>query len=163
MIYGFFVINENGDIRLARAYVEMSQETRNRLAHEVFRMVSTRASNLCNIVPGDGITSFQFQRKVSIVYRSYASLFVITVVDECENPLAMLDIIHTFVEVLNGCFKDVSEVQLAFNPDKALQVLDSLINGGLIFETQTDVALARLAEENAQDKRFGIKMNLPAK
>jgi AP-3 complex subunit sigma len=160
MIYAFFVINENGDIRLARAYVEMSQDTRNRLAHEVFRLVSTRGSDLCNIVPGDGITSYTFQRKVSVVYRAYATLYVITVVDECENPLSMLDIIHTFVQVLNGCFKDVSEVQLAFNPDKALQALDSLINGGLIFEMQPELALSRLAEENAADKKFGIKMNL---
>lgn len=163
MIYGFFVINENGDIRLARSYIEMSQDVRNRLAHEVFRMVSTRAANLCNIVPGDAITSFQFQRKVSVVYRHYATLFVIAVVDEVENPLAIFDIIHTFVEVLNGCFKDVSEVQLAFNPDKALQALDSLINGGLIFETQQDLALSRLAEENLADKRFGIKMNVTPK
>ena len=163
MIYGFFVINENGEIRLARSYIEMTQDARNKLAHEVFRMVSTRAPNLCNIFPGDGITSFQFTRKVSIVYRTYASLYVITVVDEVENPLAILDIIHTFVEVLNGCFKDVSEVHLAFHPDKALQVLDSLINGGLIFETQQELALARLAEENAQDKKFGIRMNVPSK
>ena len=163
MIYAFFVINENGEIRLARSYIEMSQETRNRLAHEVFRMVSTRPSNLCNIIPGDSISSYSFSRKVSIVYRSYASLFVITIVDECENPLAILDIIHTFVEVLNGCFRDVSEVQLAFNPDKALQVLDSLINGGLIFETNQELALQRLAEENEADKRFGIKMNYQKK
>jgi AP-3 complex subunit sigma len=88
---------------------------------------------------------------------------VITIVDECENTLSILDIIHTFVQVLNGCFKDVSEVQLAFNPDKALQALDSLINGGLIFETQHELALTRLAEENAADKRFGITMNFPAR
>jgi AP-3 complex subunit sigma len=163
MIYGFFVINESGDIRLARAYIEMTQDARNRLAHEVFRLVSTRAPELCNIIPGDAITSYTFQRKVSIVYRGYATLYVITIVDECENPLSILDIIHTFVNVLNGCFRDVSEVQLAFNPDKALQALDALINGGLIFETQVDLALARLAEENAADKKFGIRMNLPTR
>jgi AP-3 complex subunit sigma len=161
MIYGIFVINENGDIRLARAYVEMPQDVRNRLAHEVFRLVSTRTQNLCNFVPGDSISSYQFKRKVTVVYRAYATLYVIAIVDECENPLSILDIIHTFVQVLNGCFKDVSEVQLAFNPDKALQALDSLINGGLIFETVSDLALTRLAEENAADKRFTIKMNVP--
>jgi AP-3 complex subunit sigma len=63
--------------------------------------------------------------------------------------------------VLNGCFKDFSEIHLAFNPDKPLQPLDSLINGGLIFETASDLALARLAEENAADKRFAIRMNFP--
>ena len=141
----------------------MSQDQRNRLAHEVFRMVSTRSTNLCNIIPGDSITSFTFQRKVSIVYKTYASLYVIVVADECENPLAILDIIQSFVEVLNGCFRDVSEVQLAFNPDKALQVLDSLINGGLIFETNQELALQRLAEENEADKKFGIKMNYQKK
>jgi AP-3 complex subunit sigma len=161
MIYGIFVINESGDIRLARAYVEMPQDVRNRLAHEVFRLVSTRTHNLCNFVPGDSISSYQFKRKVTVVYRAYATLFVIAIVDECENPLSILDIIHTFVQVLNGCFKDVSEVQLAFNPDKALQALDSLINGGLIFETVSDLALMRLAEENAADKRFTIRMNFP--
>jgi AP-3 complex subunit sigma len=161
MISGFFVINENGDIRFARAYAEIPQETWNRLAHEVFRLVSTRTPNLCNMFPGDGITSYEFKRKVSIVYRAYATLVVNTIVDECENALSIFDIIHSFVQVLNGCFRDVSEVQLAFNPDKALQALDSMINGGLIFETQNEIALTRLAEENAADKTFGIKLNFP--
>jgi AP-3 complex subunit sigma len=161
MISGFFVINQNGDIRLARSYVEMSQDARNRLAHEVFQIVSSRSPGLCNMFPATNITSYSFKRNVSIVYRAYATLYVITLVDDCENPLAILDIIHTFVHVLNGCFRDVSEVQLAFNPDKALQALDSIINGGLIFETQSDLALSRLAEENDADKKFGIKLNWP--
>jgi hypothetical protein len=151
----------SGDIRLVRAYVEMPQDERNRLAHEVFRLVSTRDLGLCNFVPGRSITSYEFRRKLTIVYRAYATLYVIAIVDDCENPLATLDIIHTFVQVLNGCFKNVSEVQLAFNPDKALQALDSLINGGLIFETQSELALSRLTDENAADKRFAIKMNFP--
>jgi AP-3 complex subunit sigma len=163
MIYGFFAINENGDLRLARVYVEMTQDTRNRLAHEVFRLISTRPPGLSSIVPGDSLTSYAFKRKVSVIYRAYTTLFVVAIVDECENPLSMLDIIHAFMQVLNGCFKDVSEVQLAFNPDKALQALDSLVNGGLVFETQADLALARLADENAADKRFPIKMNFPSK
>lgn len=161
MIYGFFVINELGEVRLARSYVDMTPETRNKLALEVFRLVSVRPETLCKIVSGENLVTFQFPRKTSIVYRKYASLLILAIVDEdSENPLAIMDIIHTFVEVLNGCFKDVSEIQLAYNPDKALQVLDSLINGGLIYETQTEVALKRLAEENHLDKRFGIKLNV---
>jgi hypothetical protein len=159
VIDGFFVINENGDIRFAGAYVEMSQDVRNRLAHEVFRLVSTRTPDLRNMFPRDSITSFAFKRKVAVFDRAYATLYVITIVDECENTLAILDIIHTFVQCLNGCFKDVPEVHFAF--DMALQALDSLINGRLIFETQHEIALTRLAEENAADKKFSIKMNFP--
>ena len=40
MIYAFFVINENGDIRLARAYIEMNQETRNHQEHQIYAILS---------------------------------------------------------------------------------------------------------------------------
>jgi AP-3 complex subunit sigma len=53
--------------------------------------------------PATNISSYAFMRTVSIVYRAYATLSVITIVDDCQNPLAILDIIHTFVHVLNGC------------------------------------------------------------
>jgi AP-3 complex subunit sigma len=162
MIYAFFVLNEHGEIRLARSYVEMTQGDRTRLAHEIFRLISARDPTRANIVPGDAITSVAFPRRVSLVYRAHAGLLVATIIDDAESALSMLDLTQTFVQVLNGCFKDASDAHIAFNPDKALQALDALINGGLVFETQGELALARIAEENAADKRFGIKMNLQA-
>jgi AP-3 complex subunit sigma len=87
---------------------------------KIFRIASTYSQNFCNIVPGDSLTSLKFRRKRIIFYRIYATLYVMTIVDETENSLAILDIIHTFVEVWNGCCKYVSEVQLAFHSDKAL-------------------------------------------
>jgi AP-3 complex subunit sigma len=95
----------------------MTHDTRNRLGQEVFRTVSMRGSELCNVVAGNTITSSTFQRKLSIVCRTYATLVVITVVDESKTRLSMLHIIHTILQIVNGCFEDVSEVQLRFNAD----------------------------------------------
>ena len=158
MIYGFFVLNEFGEIRLARSYVEMSVDCRNRLAYEIFKLISTRSQDLSNIVKGTGIQAYVFPRNPSIVYRRYAALYVVAIIDDIENPLAVLDIIHSFVQVLDGCFKDVSEVEIAYHPDKALQALDQLIHGGLLFESDQAIALQRIAEENTQDKKFAIHM-----
>jgi len=50
-----------------------------------------------------------------IVYKRYASLYFITLVDKDENELAILETIHHFVEVLDKYFGNVCELDLIFN------------------------------------------------
>lgn len=42
-----------------------------------------------------------------IVYRRYASLFFICAIDESDNELTALEIIHRYVEVLDRYFGEV--------------------------------------------------------
>ena len=52
------------------------------------------------------------------VYRLYATLMFVFVIDEAESELAVLDLIQVFVEVLDRSFENVCELDLIFNPDK---------------------------------------------
>jgi AP-3 complex subunit sigma len=47
----------------------------------------------------------------------------------------MLDLIQVFVEVLDKCFENVCELDLIFHPDKVNYILDEIIMGGMVLDT----------------------------
>lgn len=67
-----------------------------------------------------------------IVYKRYASLYFICIVDKDDNELLTLEIIHHFVEVLDKYFGNVCELDLIFNFHKAYYILDELLLAGYI-------------------------------
>lgn len=50
-----------------------------------------------------------------IVYKRYASLYFVTIVDKEDNELLMLETVHHFVEVLDKYFGNVCELDIIFN------------------------------------------------
>lgn len=68
--------------------------------------------------------------------RHYATLYFIFVVDSAESELGILDLIQVFVETLDRCFENVCELDLIFHPDVVINILDEIIQGGLVLETQ---------------------------
>lgn len=56
--------------------------------------------------------------KCKIVYRHYATLYFVFVVDRQESDLGILDLIQVFVEVLDKCFENVCELDIIFHSDK---------------------------------------------
>lgn len=104
-----------------------------------------------------------------IVYKRYASLYFITLVDKDENELAILETIHHFVEVLDKYFGNVCELDLIFNFHKvslwflltlwqAYFILDELMIAGHVMEPSKKVILKAissqeaLAEEDTEEK-----------
>ena len=73
-----------------------------------------------------------------MIFRAYATLTFVFLVDEEESELGILDLIQVFVEVLDALFKNVCEVDLVFNPHKLGYVLDEMIVDGLVCETSID-------------------------
>ena len=73
-----------------------------------------------------------------VIFRSFATLTFVFIVDEDESELGILDLIQVFVEVLDSLFKNVCEVDLVFNPHKLGYVLDEIIVDGLVCETSID-------------------------
>lgn len=47
-----------------------------------------------------------------MIYRHYATLYFVFVVDEAESELGILDLIQVFVESLDKCFENVCELDL---------------------------------------------------
>ncbi|KAG2063056.1 hypothetical protein BDR04DRAFT_1131148 [Suillus decipiens] len=68
-----------------------------------------------------------------IVYRNYATLHFVFVVDGGESELGILDLIQVFVEGLDWHFENVCELDLAFHFDEV-----KIIQGGIVLETNGD-------------------------
>ena len=66
----------------------------------------------------------------------------------------MLDFIQVFVEVLDRHFKNVCELDVIFNSEQVHWILDEMITGGLVLETNIQDILdavesqARLARQS---------------
>ena len=78
---------------------------------QVNQLVITRKPKMCNFID---------YKEYKIVYKRYASLYFITIVDKNDNELIVLELIHTFVEILDKYFANVCELDLIFNFHKVL-------------------------------------------
>ncbi|KAH3759137.1 clathrin adaptor complex small chain family protein [Pelomyxa schiedti] len=143
MIKYVLMMNKQGQTRLSRYYgVHLSTRDRITLESEVVRKCLSRSENQC---------SFLEFRDHKIVYRRYASLFVVVGVDTTEvflflkdfnslstilqNDLAVLEFIQFLIEVYNTLFENVCELDIMYHLDTAHFVLDEIVVNGHIVET----------------------------
>ena len=105
--------------------------------------MSTRAPGLCNFLDAPELESFLTAQeangeKLRVVYRNYATLYFVFVVDSAESELGILDLIQVscmllvithgpgqnnrgpkvFVESLDRTFENVCELDLVFHFDE---------------------------------------------
>lgn len=76
------------------------------------------------------LCNFLDWRNLKLVYKRYASLYFLCAVDQADNELLTLDMIHHFVEVLDKHFANVCELDLVFNFYKAYWLLDEVFLAG---------------------------------
>lgn len=128
------LVNKQGQTRLAKYYnaTIINNEERRALEAEIVRKCLTRADKQCNIVE---------HRNYKVIYRRYASLFVLIGIDEEENELGMLEFIHCCIETLDKWFANVCELDIMFSLETTHHILDEMIMNGTIVETNKSNAL----------------------
>lgn len=98
-----------------------------------------------------------------LVYRHYATLYFVVCVDSSESELGILDLIQAatgaggrrrrqparlsdacpdvcaqvFVETLDSQFENVCELDLIFHVERVYFVLDEIVMGGMVLETNS--------------------------
>ncbi|WFD22559.1 Sigma-adaptin 3A [Malassezia equina] len=95
--------------------------------------------------------------ELRVIYRHYATLYFVLVVDQSESELGILDLIQVMVEALDRCFENVCELDLIFHFDEVHAIVDQVIQGGLVLETSIaeivdashDVAQARKSSSSS--------------
>ena len=87
-----------------------------------------------------------------LIYRHYATLYFVFCVDSSESELGILDLIQVFVETLDKCFENVCELDLIFHMDKVHYILNELVMGGMVLETNMTEILTRVEEQNKLEK-----------
>ena len=83
-------------------------------------------------------------------------------VDSSESELGILDLIQVFVETLDKCFENVCELDLIFHMDKVHYILNELVMGGMVLETNMTEILTRVEEQNKIEKeevRYNFFLN----
>ncbi|KAI8899880.1 AP complex, mu/sigma subunit [Globomyces pollinis-pini] len=131
MIHGVLIFNNDGKPRLMQWYKQMDLKTQMDKLSTIHRLIHKRPDNACNFLEGD-------QPDTRIVYRHYATLYFVFIVDSAESELGILDLIQVFVEALDRCFTNVCELDLIFRPDDVTTILAEIISGGLVLEVDLD-------------------------
>ncbi|KAK6105418.1 adaptin or adaptin-related protein protein 8, putative [Brugia malayi] len=149
MIKAILVFNNHGKPRLLKFYVHYGEEEQQHIIRETFQLVSKRDDNVCNFLEGGSLIGGSDYK---LIYRHYATLYFVFCVDSSESELGILDLIQVFVETLDRCFENVCELDLIFHVDKVHHILDELVMGGMVLETNMTEILLRIQEQEKIEK-----------
>ena len=84
--------------------------------------------------------------------RRYASLFFVAGIGKGDNELLTLEVIHQYVEVLDRYFGNVCELDIIFNFHRAYYILDEIVLGGELQESnKREVLRVCAAQDDMMD------------
>ncbi|KAE8672671.1 AP-1 complex subunit sigma-2 [Hibiscus syriacus] len=109
-----------------------------KVIRELGGVILRRGPKLCNFVDWRGF---------KVVYKRYASLYFCMCIDQDDNELEVLEIIHHFVEILDRYFGSVCELDLIFNFHKAYYELDELLLAGDLQESSKKTVARLIAAQ----------------
>ncbi|VDN58963.1 unnamed protein product, partial [Dracunculus medinensis] len=127
-----------------------SEEKQQHIVREIFQLVSKRDDNVCNFLEGVSLIGGSDYK---LIYRHYATLYFVFCADSSESELGILDLIQVFVETLDRCFENVCELDLIFHVDKVHHILNELVMGGMVLETNMNEILLRVQEQEKLEKQ----------
>ncbi|PON75180.1 Adaptor protein complex, sigma subunit [Parasponia andersonii] len=140
MIHFVLLISRQGKVRLTKWYSPYSQKERTKVIRELSGVILTRGPKLCNFVEWRGY---------KVVYKRYASLYFCMCIDQEDNELEVLEIIHHYVEILDRYFGSVCELDLIFNFHKAYYILDELLIAGELQESSKKTVARLIAAQDS--------------
>ncbi|KYN36291.1 AP-3 complex subunit sigma-2 [Trachymyrmex septentrionalis] len=150
MIKAILVFNNHGKPRLSKFYQYFNEDMQQQIIKETFQLVSKRDDNVCNFLEGGSLIGGSDYK---LIYRHYATLYFVFCVDSSESELGILDLIQVFVETLDKCFENVCELDLIFHVDKVHYILNELVMGGMVLETNMTEILTRIEDQNKLEKQ----------
>jgi AP-3 complex subunit sigma len=159
MIKGIIIVNNHGKPRLAKFYQSVtSEEKQQSIIRRIFNQVASRPDSFCNYLEG---SIPEWGSNIKLIYRHYATLYFVFAVDSKESDLGILDLIQVFVEALDKCFENVCELDLIFHSDRVHFVLDEIVMGGMVLETNINLILQAIDDQGKMHSKSikGAKVN----
>lgn len=139
MLNFMLLFSRQGKLRLQKWYYLQPAKTEKKVARDLIQLILSRKPKMC---------SFIDYKDYKIVYKRYASLYFCCAVDPSDNELLILELIHRYVELLDKYFGSVCELDIIFNFEKAYFLLDELLIGGEIQETNKKSILKAIAAQD---------------
>ncbi|KAM9921323.1 hypothetical protein OXX80_012196 [Metschnikowia pulcherrima] len=148
MIHSVLIFNQDGIPRLTKFYTPVDLLTQKTLLDQVFQLISIRTSRDCSFITPPKL--LEDLEDIKVIYRHYATLFFVFVVDDQESELGILDLIQVFVECLDKCFTNVCELDLVFGWQVLQTVLEEIVQGGMVIDTNIARIVAAVDDANSQ-------------
>ena len=139
MLNFMLLFSRQGKLRLQKWYYLQPAKAEKKVARDLIQLILSRKPKMC---------SFIDYKDYKIVYKRYASLYFCCAVDPSDNELLILELIHRYVELLDKYFGSVCELDIIFNFEKAYFILDELLIGGEIQETNKKSILKAIAAQD---------------
>lgn len=152
MIKAILVFNNHGKPRLTKFFEHHTEDLQQQIVRECFQLVSKRSDTVCNFLEGGSLLGGS---DAKLIYRHYATLYFVFCVDSSESELGILDLIQVFVESLDRQFENVCELDLIFHVDKVHYILDEIVMGGMVLETNMAEVLQHVEAQNRLEKSEG--------
>uniref|UniRef100_A0A3Q4BL20 AP complex mu/sigma subunit domain-containing protein n=1 Tax=Mola mola TaxID=94237 RepID=A0A3Q4BL20_MOLML len=159
MIKAILIFNNHGKPRLIRFYQYFAEDMQQQIIRETFHLVSKRDDNVCNFLEGGSLIGGSDYK---LIYRHYATLYFVFCVDsnylfDCPNSS------QVFVETLDKCFENVCELDLIFHMDKVHYILQEVVMGGMVLETNMNEIVGQVELQNRMEKSEGGLSAAPAR
>ncbi|TKC38592.1 hypothetical protein EI555_015832 [Monodon monoceros] len=146
------LFSRQGKLRLQKWYVPLSDKEKKKITRELVQTVLARKPKMC---------SFLEWRDLKIVYKRYASLYFCCAIEDQDNELITLEIIHRYVELLDKYFGSVCELDIIFNFEKAYFILDEFLLGGEVQETSKKNVLKAIEQADLLQESLFPNLKLP--
>uniref|UniRef100_A0A915NEU8 AP complex mu/sigma subunit domain-containing protein n=1 Tax=Meloidogyne javanica TaxID=6303 RepID=A0A915NEU8_MELJA len=137
MIKAILIFNNHGKPRLLKFYTRYTEDEQQQIVRETFQQVSKRDDNVCNFLEGGTLIGGS---DFKLIYSS-------------ESELGILDLIQVFVETLDRCFENVCELDMIFHVNKVHNILNEIVMGGMVLETNMNEILLRVQEQDKIEKQ----------
>ncbi|XP_008405789.1 AP-1 complex subunit sigma-2 isoform X2 [Poecilia reticulata] len=151
MMQFMLLFSRQGKLRLQKWYVPLSDKEKKKITRELVQTVLARKPKMC---------SFLEWRDLKIVYKRYASLYFCCAIEDQDNELITLEIIHRYVELLDKYFGSVCELDIIFNFEKAYFILDEFLLGGEAQETSKKNVLKAIEQADLLQENIDFQMRL---
>ncbi|XP_061775454.1 AP-1 complex subunit sigma-3a isoform X1 [Nerophis ophidion] len=154
MIRFLLLFSKQGRLRLQKWFTPLTDREKKKVIRDMMAIVLARLPRSCN---------FLQWRDLKIVYKRYASLYFCAGLEEQDNELLSLEVLHRYVELLDKYFGNVCELDIIFNFEKAYYILDEFLMGGEVLETSRVAVGVSLEEADAlQEQTMEEYMSRPS-
>ena len=138
------LFSRQGKLRLQKWFSAYPDAVKKKTTRELMSLVLARKPKMC---------CFLEWKDLKIVYKRYASLYFCCAVENEDNELLTLEIIHRYVELLDKYFGSVCELDIIFNFEKAHFMLDEFLLGGEVQEpSKRNILKAIAAQDTLQEE-----------
>ncbi|XP_053279015.1 AP-1 complex subunit sigma-3a [Pleuronectes platessa] len=146
------LFSRQGKLRLQKWFTPLSEREKKKVIRDMVALVLARPARTCN---------FLQWKDLKIVYKRYASLYFSVGLDEQDNELLALEVLHRYVELLDRYFGNVCELDIIFNFEKAYFILDEFLMGGEVVETSKLAVGASIEEADTFQETMEEYMSKP--